>query len=654
MPPFSLIEPSHFEPAFEIAMAREMAELQAIVDNSDDPTFDNVIVPYDRSGHDMSRISGVYQNLGSSVNTDDMKAVQTRMSPLMSRHSSASYTLPGLFAKIDAVHQKRSSLTDEQQRLVERIHLDFQREGAAHFSKADQEEYAELSAQLATLCTQFAQNVLKDEETYELRLKKAELEGCPQSLLDAAKASDEEDAYVVTLGRSMVEPILTFCSNRETRQKVWEPWTKRGQLDPDRQNLPIAIEILKLRHRQARLHGCKTFAEYQTMDTMAKTPKAVMTLLENVWERSKLAAQRDREKLQEMASDPVEPWDWRYYAEKYRSQHYDLDEAELRPYFTLKNMRKALFHVSKQLYGLDYIPRPDLQAYHADVDVYEVQNRDGQLQAIFLHDNFARKFKSSGAWMSEFRTQTKNLAPSADAMESIPIVVNNNNFVKGSSLSFDDARTLFHEAGHGHHGMLSDSTYSRLASTNVLGDFVELPSQLMEHWMSQRQVLKEFARHESTNEPIPDELLDKLLDSQKFDQAFASMEYTACALMDMTLHQIDDFDALDIDKLEESELNRLGMPEGIAMRHRPAHFLHLFAGPWYASGYYYYLWAEVLDADAFGAFEETGDIFHPTVAKKARDFIYSAGNTVAPDELFRQFRGRDPDINFMLKKKGLI
>jgi peptidyl-dipeptidase Dcp len=316
--------------------------------------------------------------------------------------------------------------------------------------------------------------------------------------------------------------------------------------------------------------------------------------------------------------------------------------------------------VSNKLFGLCYIKRPDVESYHPDVDTYEVRETmpDGtdKLVAIFIHDNYARPHKSSGAWMSEYRSQTKNLGPNDDSIEGIPIVSNNNNFAKGKNtlLSFDDSTTLFHEMGHGHHGMLSDATYSRLATTNVMTDFVELPSQLMEHWFEQPEVLKEYARHYETGEPVPDELLKKLQAAKSFNQGFATIEYTACALLDMALHQIEDYEDFDIAEFERKELERLGMPQGIVMRHRPAHFQHLFASSHYAAGYYVYLWAEVLDADAFAAFEESGDIFDPETAKKARMYIYSSGNTVAPDELFRLFRGRDPDINFMLKKKGLL
>jgi len=651
-------------------MKTHLADLQAIVDDSAEPTFENVLVAYDRAGSQLSKVQSVYGNLCSSLNSDELQAVQREMSPILSRHSSACYTLPGLFQKIEKVHDKRQELglTEEQQRLVERVHLDFTRAGA-HFDEATQKEYTEIKAELATLTTEFMQNVLKDEEEYELVLTKKDLVGCPDTLIEAARQAavdrghKEEDAYVVTLGRSLVEPFLTFADRRDLRKTAWEAWTKRGEMFPDRDNLKIATKILKLRKRQAEVHGYKTFADYQCIDRMAKTPENVMSLLENVWARAKESAKAEREALEEYVQSTgealeggIQPWDWRYFAEKVRIARYDFDESLLKPYFSLDKVVGASQAVSGKLFGLQYVPREDIELYHPDVKTYEVREGD-DLRAIFIHDNYARPFKSSGAWMSELRSQSRNLPTDADAIEGIPVVLNNNNFAKGATtfLSFDDAHTLFHEFGHGHHGMLSDATYDRLASTNVLTDFVELPSQLMEHWIDQPEVLKEHCKHHETGEPVPDDLLAKLKAAKNFNQGFATIEYTACALLDMALHMQSDYDDdFDLTKFEDTELGRLGMPQGIVMRHRPAHFAHLFASTYYAAGYYVYLWAEVLDADAFAAFEETGNVFDPEVAKKCREFIYSAGNTQAPDELFRKFRGRDPEIEFMLKKKGLL
>ena len=674
LPPFHSIKPSQFPSAFDTAMKLHKQDLQSIIANTEAPTFENTIAAYDRTGSVLSKVSAVFGNMCSSLNTDELKQVQTDMVPILSRHSSSTYTLPGLFEKIQTVYDQRNDLglTGEQIRLVERFHIDFSRQGAS-FSAEEKIEYADIKAKLASFQTEFAQNVMKDEETFEIVLSKEDMEGCSESLIEAAKEAAKErnkgdDEYVITLSRSLMEPFLTYAKRRDLREKAWTEWSKRGELSEDRQNLPIALEMLKLRKRQAEMHGCSTFAEYQCKDRMAKTPGNVMHLLENVWERAKVSANKEREALEEyckeigddLGEEGVQPWDWRYYAEKVRIAKYDFDESELKPYLSLEKVTEAVMAVSTKLFGLKYTKRNDISSYHPDVDTYEVHEtaEDGtdKLVAVFIHDNFARKAKSSGAWMSQYRGQSKNLEKGADAIQGIPIVSNNNNFAKGSGptlLSFDDATTLFHEFGHGTHGMLSDATYGSLAGTNVLTDFVELPSQLMEHWLEQPEVLKEYARHYETNEPVPDEILAKLKAAKSFNQGFETIEYTSCALLDMALHQLDNYDDFDIAKFEKEELERLGMPKGIIMRHRPAHFQHVFASSHYAAGYYVYLWAEVLDADVFAAFKETGNVFDEETAKKCRKYIYSSGDTVAPDELFRMFRGRDPEIQYMLEKKGL-
>ena len=589
LPPFGEIKVEHFQPALEEGMRLAIQDLQAIVDNPDTPTFANVLEAYDRSGHVLDKVASVYSNMCSSLCTDDLQTVQTTMSPILSRHSSQCITLPGLFEKINAIYQQRQelSLNSEQLRLVERVHLDFTRAGAT-LSEDDKKEYSDLKAELASLTTEFQQNVMKDEETYEMILTKDDLEGCPDSLVQAARQAAAErdkkdDEYVITLGRSLVEPFLTYSSRRDLRQQAFEAWTQRGELDTERDNLQVATKILRLRKRMAEIHGYSSFAHYQCVDRMAKTPDAVMKLLTNVWELAKQSAQKEREDLEafvatngETLEGGVQPWDWRYYAEKVRQAKFDFDESLLKPYLSLEKVTEALFAVSKNLYGLKYVERTDVQSYHEDVKTYEVREEmpDGteKLIAVFIHDNFARKHKNSGAWMSEYRTQTRNLPSVAlgkeekdDYLEGIPIISNNNNFAKGENtlLSYDDSVTLFHEAGHGHHGMLSDASYSRLASTNVVTDFVELPSQLMEHWFDQRQVLKEYARHFETGEPVPDELLDKLMKARMFNEGFGTIEYTACALLDMALHQLEEYpDNFDLAAFEKSELEKLGMPQG--------------------------------------------------------------------------------------------
>lgn len=672
LPPWSKIKPEHFQPAFEVAMAKHIEELTAIASNSEKPSFQNTCAAFDRAGTALGQVDYVFSHLCGSLNPEPLQKVQTAMAPISAAHETAVFTgVPGLFDRIDAVLQGAAAagLVGEQLRLVQRQHLDFTRKGAK-FDEKKKRDYAVITAKLAELTTQFDQNVTADEGAFTITMTRAELAGCPESLVAAAKEAAKEagktgdDEFVITLSRSLVEPFLTFADNRALREKAWRAWTKRGELSPERDNKKIATEILTLRQQKAQMHGCKTFAEYQMQDMMAKTPNAVMELLENVWGKAKVSADKERAALVECMSSQngtaaaggIEPWDWRYYAEKVRLSRYDFDEDLLKPYLSLEAVTAAAFDVSGRLYGLEYMLRPDIQSYHPDVNTYEVrQKADGKLVAIFIHDNFARKDKRSGAWMNELRQQHRNPNPGDPEISMVPIIGNNNNFAKGSPtlLSFDDATTLFHEFGHGHHGMLSNVEFKRLASTNVLTDFVELPSQLFEHWLKQRAVQQHFKHHE-TQELVPEALLEKLKAAMSFNQGFATIEYTACALLDQLMHTVEDMSSFDLSRFEEEQLARLGMPQGIVMRHRPTHFGHLFACEGYAAAYYVYLWAEVLDADAFDAFIETGDCFNAEVAARCKQFIYSAGNSRDPAELFRLFRGRDPIVEPMLRKKGLV
>ncbi|ETW09970.1 hypothetical protein H310_00386 [Aphanomyces invadans] len=662
-PPFEEIKACHFQPAFEYTKAKHLEELKQIANNPEEPTFDNTIKTFDRAGALFKRVEGVYYNLTASYCPPDLQAVESELAGPLAEHSSKVTTFPGLFERIQHVYNDRNSAgyTPVQVRLVERFYLDFVREGAL-FDKETQDKYNAIVKELAELTTHFRQQVTTDESEVTVPVTLAELEGVPTDIVAAARqaAADRNlDGHVITLGRSLVEPFLTFCPNRDARERVWKAWTSRGELSPDRDNLSVAVKILKLRSQQAKLHGYKNFADYQTVDTMAQTPEKVLELLNRVWTPAKVAANKEREVLSAYAvskgeSAEVRASDWRFYSEKVRAAKYDLDDAIVKPYFSLERMVEAVFDVANRLYGLTFELRQDLKTYHPDVQVYQVKGPSGDIVALFLHDNFARPHKNSGAWMSEFRSQSRNIDDINTS--EIPIVINNNNFTKGNPtlLSFDDCVTLFHEFGHGLHGMLSDVTYQRLASTNVLKDFVELPSQLMEHWVRQPEVLAVHARHYKTNEPIPAELLAKVMAALKFQQGFATVEYTASALVDQALHAIEDVDGLDLTEFEKATLKKLEMPPGIVMRHRIPHFSHLFASSSYASGYYVYLWAEVLDADAFQAFVETGNIFDKGTADRAKKFIYSAGNTRDLMEGYRLFRGRDPNIEAMLIKKGLI
>jgi peptidyl-dipeptidase Dcp len=451
-------------------------------------------------------------------------------------------------------------------------------------------------------------------------------------------------------------PFLTFSDRRDLRQRAYVAWKARGESDGAHDNRPIAREILKLRTEQARLLGYASYADYALVDRMAGSPAAVLQLLQRVWEPARAKARDEYAALQAQAaalghSTELEPWDWRYYAEKVRQVRYDVDDAQVKPYFPLDRVAEAAFDCAHRLFGVRFVERPDLKAYHPDVRVYEVQ-RDGRTLAIFLHDNYARSTKRSGAWMSAYRWQSR-----VDG-EVIPIVVNNNNFAKAPAgeatlLSLDDVRTLFHEFGHGLHGMLSDVTYEGLSGTKVLRDFVELPSQIFEHWMLEPAVLKRHARHVTTGEPIPDELIARMKRAHRFNQGFETVGYTACALLDMALHARTDADGVDVTEFERAELARIGMPPGTYPYHRLPHFQHLFGGSGYAAGYYVYMWAEVLDADGYDAFTEAGDPFDPATAARLLTHIYSAGNRVEPGAAYRAFRGRDAAVEPMLAKRGL-
>ena len=666
LPPFEQIRAEHFAPAFEAARAEHLAEIDAIAAQTDAPSFDNTVAALDRSGRLYYRVEGVFHNLASSETSAALQQVERELAPQLAAHQNAIYMHRGLFERIDALHARRDELglTPEQRRLLDRFHFDFVRSGA-RLAGAAQQRYAQVMERLAELTTRFGQNVLADEASYHLVLRgEAELAGLPDFVRAAARQAAADrgvgDVHAITLSRSLIVPFLTFSERRDLREQAWHAWISRGEHAGEHDNRPVAREILALRNEQARAHGYACYADYALADTMAGTRAAVNRLLEQVWSRAKARAEEEREALRSLVMSrgetlQIEAWDWRYYAEKVRALRYDLDEAVVKAYFPLERMVEAAFDCAKRLFGLSFVPRPDIRAYHPDVRVYEVRDRDGGHVGVFLHDNFARPSKRSGAWMSNYRQQTRN-APGGGTVA--PIVVNNNNFAKGAPgeptlLSFDDARTLFHEFGHGLHGLLSSVTYERLSGTNVLRDFVELPSQLFEHWLTEPAVLKTHARHHRTGEPIPDELVAKLHAARKFNQGYETVRYTAAAMVDMAVHSLASAEGPDIVEAERAELERIGAPADLGLNHRLPHFQHLFSGSSYAAGYYVYLWAEVLDADGFDAFAEAGNPFDPAVAQRLQQFIYSAGDSLEPRAAYRAFRGREATVEPMLRKKGL-
>ena len=669
LPPFESVRAEHFEPAYEVALAQHLAEVDAIAADANPPSFDNTIAAIDRSGRLLDRIEGLFHNLTSSETSPALQAVEMRMAPKLAAHSSAFFMHRALFARIDALHAQRETLglTPEQRRVLERFHFDFVRAGAK-LAPAAQTRYAQIMSRLAELTTRFGQNVLADESAYRLVLRdEAERAGLPDfvraAMQQAASDRGVTDGLLVTLSRSHIVPFLTFSERRDLREQAWRAWTSRGEHPGEHDNRDVAREILTLRNEQARLHGFACYADYALTDTMAGQQAAVIALLKQVWEPAKARAAQEQAALEAMALSrgealQIQPWDWRFYAEKVRQVRYDLDEATIKPYFPLTRMVEAVFDCAQRLFGLSFVEQPALKAYHPDVKVYEVRGADDAVIGVFLHDNFARASKRSGAWMSSFRKQSRN-GGVADDGRVIPIIVNNNNFAKGAPgeptlLSFDDANTLFHEFGHGLHGLLSNVTYERLSGTSVLRDFVELPSQIFEHWLSEPEVLKRHARHYQTGEPIPDALVAKLLEARLFNQGYETVRYTASALVDMAAHALTAPEAPEVVDFERAELQRIGAPASTGINHRLTHFQHLFAGSGYAAGYYVYLWAEVLDADGFDAFVEAGNPFDAAVAARLRQFIYSSGNSLEPSAAYRAFRGRGPVVEPMLKQRGLV
>jgi peptidyl-dipeptidase Dcp len=663
LPPFAEVRPEHFKPAFEVALASHRRELDAIADNAQAPTLGNTLMAFDASGRLLDRTRLLFHNLCASETSPALQAIEREMAAPLAAHSNAIYMHAKLFARIDAIYAQRDALTltPEQYRLIERVHTDFVRAGAK-LSPSAQARFGEITQELARLCTAFSQNVLADEATYQLVLHtEDDLAGLPEFVCAAAREAArtrQVAGYVITLSRSLIVPFLTFSQRRDLREQAYQAWVARGEHAGPTDNRPVAARIIGLRQEQAALMGYASFADYAVADNMAATPTAVNELLNNVWRRALPKAQQERDALQVMAitnGDDItlEAWDWRYYAEKVRQARYAFDETALKPYLSLDRMVEALFDCAERLFGIRMVAQPGVQAYHPDVKLYEVRNRQDKLIGVFLHDNFARPSKRGGAWMNVYRAQ------SAINGGTIPIVVNNNNFAKGAAgeatlLSIDDVRTLFHEFGHGLHGLLSNVTFERLSGTRVLRDFVELPSQILEHWAMEPAVLKKHARHVQTGEPISDEMLDRLAQARKFNQGFETVEFVASALVDMQLHAETNVTALDITQFEERALAKIGMPREIRMRHRLPHFTHLFSSAAYAAGYYVYLWAEVLDADGYAAFKEAGDPFDAETAARLLKYIYSTGNSIPPMRAYEAFRGRKPTVDAMLRKKGLV
>jgi Zn-dependent oligopeptidases len=666
LPDFAAVRDEDFEPAFEIALAEHEAEIAAIASDPRAPDFDNTIVAMEIAGDALSRVSSLFWNRAGTDTNETIQALERTMAPKLSRHYSKIAMNAALFARVDALYVRRAELglTPEQDRLLERVWKSFVRSGA-RLDEAGQKRLAEIGEELAGLGARFGQNVLADERDWLMLLGEGpDLDGLPDFLKDAMAAVATERGhpgkYAVTLSRSIIEPFLTSSTRRDLRETAFKAWVARGAGGGETDNRPIIAEIVRLRAEKAKLLGYESYAALKLDDTMAKTPAAVEKLLNDVWIRARAKAKAEEEDIaaliaEEGGNHPVEPWDWRHYAEKIKARRFAFSEAELKPYLPLDRMIDACFDVARRLFGITMVPRDDVKGPHPEARVYEVMNRDGDTIATFIADFYARPSKRSGAWMSGFQSQHR-LTLKNGAEGEKPIVINVLNFAKPAPgqpalLSLDDARTLFHEFGHALHGMLSDVTYPSLSGTSVSRDFVELPSQLYEHWLTVPDVLEAHARHYRTGAPIPRELIDKVLAARTFNSGFATVEFTASALVDMAWHRGEP--PADPESFEAARLADLDMPGAIVMRHASPHFLHVFSGEGYSAGYYSYMWSEVLDADAFAAFEETGNPFDPEMAERLARYIYSAGGSRDPEDLYTAFRGKLPTPDAMLRKKGL-
>ncbi|RBI75650.1 peptidase M3 [Roseovarius sp. TE539] len=628
MAPFDRIEDGHFAPAFDTAMRAARAEVAAIADNRDSPTFANTIAALEAAGRALDKVLSVFFTLAGADSNPARQALQRELSPELAAFTSDLYCNKALFARVADLWARRNELAldPEEERLLMLTHRRFRRAGAALEGEAEQRMRA-IMARLAELGTRFTQNLLADETGWYMELEERDLEGLPDFVVDAARSAGTDrmrGGPVITLSRSLIVPFLQFSPRRDLRERAFRAWVARGALGGETDNRAIAAEILELRAERAALLGYDSFADFKLETEMAGTPEAVRQLLMDVWEPALARAEADARALTEMLqadgmNGPLEPWDWRYYAERRRAKEHDLDEADVKPYMQLDRMIEAAFACAHRLFGLSFVP-VDMPLYHPDCRAWEVK-RNGAHVAVFIADYFARAGKRSGAWCSAMRGQAR--FPETQA----PVVINVCNFAKGDPalLSYDDARTLFHEFGHALHQMLSDVTYDSVSGTSVARDFVELPSQLYEHWLEVPEVLSEFATHAETGAPMPPEMLEKVLAAANFDMGFQTVEYVASALVDLAFH--DDEAPADPMVRQREVLDSIGMPHAIVMRHATPHFAHVFSGDGYSAGYYSYMWSEVMDWDAFAAFEEAGDHFDPQVARALEREILSRGGS---------------------------
>jgi peptidyl-dipeptidase Dcp len=662
VPPFDRVNVADFEPALEAGMAEALAEVDRIANDPNAPTFQNTFAALENVGRALDRVQTVYGIWSSTMSTDDFQAVEEKMEPKLAEFQDKIFQNEKLFRRLETVYNspERGRLTPEQQRLAWRHYTDFVRYGAK-LDPAAKKRLAEINQQLAGLFTKFSQNVLWDETNRYLVLEsEADLAGLPQSVRDAAaNAANQKKLpgqWVIANTRSAMEPFLTYSTRRDLREKAWRLFISRGDNGGERDNNAIISEILQLRAERAKLLGFETHAHWRLENSMAKTPERAVELMDAVW---KPAVARVREEVSDMqavaaregANIKIEPWDYRFYAEKVRKAKYDLDQNQVKPYLQLDKLREGMFWVAGELFNFKFTPVTNVPVYHPDVHVWEVSDKTtGGHIGLWFFDPYARPGKRSGAWMNAYRTQER-------FERDIPTIVSNNaNFVKVKEgepvlISWDDAETLFHEFGHALHGLNSNVSYPTLSGTRVVRDYVEFPSQLLEHWLSTPEVLQRFAVHYQTGQPIPQELVDKIRRASTFNEGFATVEYLASAIVDMRLH-LAGSEKIDPRVFERETLAAIGMPSEIVLRHRLPQFLHLFSSDSYSAGYYSYLWSDVITADAFEAFVEGGGAYSRDVAQRLRQYIFSVGNTIDPAEGYRRFRGCDPRVDALMRKRG--
>lgn len=661
VPPFHLIRTSHYLPAFKEGIRQQEAEIEAITSNPEAPNFANTIEALEKSGRMLSRVSNVFFNLQAANTNDTMQQIAEEVTPLLTAHYDRTKLNEKLFERIKTVYVGKDSarLSTEQLRVLDTYYKEFLR-GGANLSSGDKEKLKKINGELSMLALKFGNNLLKETNDYRLVIEnEKDLAGLPAGVVSAAAEAAQESGmpgkWVFTLHNPSIMPFLQYADNRVLREQIYRAYTNRGNNGNAYDNKEVIGKLIALRLEKARLLGFPDYASYVLDENMAKNPENVYALCNQVWKAALPVARKEAKRLQKMITETggdfdLQPWDWRYYAEKVKQAEYELDENELRQYFPLDGVREGAFYTANKLYGITFTPRTDLPLPHPDALAFEVKDADGSFIGIYYADYFPRPGKNQGAWMDAFR-------PQSGLLNATPVITNVCNFTKPTGdtpalLTFDEVQTLFHEFGHALHGLLSRCTYPAVAGTNVVHDFVELPSQIMENWAAAPEVLKVYARHYKTGEPIPQDLIDKLEKSSHFNQGFVTTEFMAAALLDMAYHTIRTTDPIDVEKFEKETLSGLGLIPEITVRYRSTYFSHIFDGG-YSAGYYAYTWAEVLDADAFEAFKEAGDLFDPEKARSFRENILAKGGSDDAMQMYFAFRGKEPSTDPLLKRRGL-